>query len=414
MIFLSKSALTISIRAICIAIFAWQFYLLTQNFQEFNVRKEKTHYIPNEIELPEIRIKIPYQFALDPVILQTKYKSRFDEVCRHFSVKKDCDGHLTNPILFAKSFSPYLQLSDIANYSYAPEILMPRIFMAGPKVDPRTTGKCKLISEASSSCLVLILRCLDSSGLPLKLSRAEVVTYSANHLFAFKLNATAMLLNIVYPEKALVEDDSLYAYSSLTPGKQITHGIGFTKHTENLLPSPYRTMCKDYNKRQTFEDCLNANSIDQTGLLFPETTVSLEKYRKESEVRFNAIFHTDNGTLLKIYKQCRSLVTQPMCSSVQYSFKMTKTIEDVSKGEESLILLFTVSSEPDSLIESKPEFPLSDYLILSGSLISTWFGISIMGQLLVASNLFYLAVERKNPVVSENQNEASESQVNSD
>uniref|UniRef100_T1L0N2 Uncharacterized protein n=1 Tax=Tetranychus urticae TaxID=32264 RepID=T1L0N2_TETUR len=411
MIVCLKSTLTVSIRAICIALFAWQFYLMTQNFQEFNVRKEKTHYIPNEIELPEIRIKVPYQFALDPVILQTKYKSRFDEVCRQFSVKNDCDGHLTNPLIFSKYFGPYLRLSDIANHSYAPEMFIRRLKMAGSKEDPLKTGKCKLISEASSWCLVLILRCLDSSGLPLKVSRSEAIVSNANYLISFKLNATVMLLNLIYPEKALVEDDSLYAYSSLTPGKQISHGIGFTKHTENLLPSPYKTMCKDYNRRQTFEDCLNANSIDQTGLLFPETTVSLEKYIQTSEIRFNAMFNENNGTLLEIYKQCQSLVIQPMCSSVQYSFKMSKTVEDVSKGEESLVLHLKVSSESDSLIESVAEFPLHDYLILSGSLISSWFGISIMGQLLVASNLFCLKAARKSTAVSENQNE---SQVNSD
>uniref|UniRef100_T1L0N3 Uncharacterized protein n=1 Tax=Tetranychus urticae TaxID=32264 RepID=T1L0N3_TETUR len=405
MIFFLKSTLTVSIRAICIALFAWQFYLLTQNFQEFNVSTKVKKYIPNEIELPEIRIKVPYQFALDPVIIKSKYKTQFDEICRHFSAKKDCDGHLTNPILFSKSFGPYLRLSDIANYSYAPEMFIRRVTVVGSRENALKTGKCKLISEASSSCLVLILKCLDSSDLPLKVSRSEVVVSNANHLLSFKLNATVMLLNLIYPGKAAVGDDSLYAYSSLTPGKQITHVIHFTKHTENLLSAPYKTMCKDYNQRQTFEDCLNANSIDQTGLLFPGTTVSLEKYRKASEIRFNAMFNKDNGTLLEIYKQCQSIVNQPICNSVQYSFKMTKTIEDVSKGEEKAILHFSVSSKPDSLTESKPEFPLSDYIILSGSLISTWFGISIMGQLLVASNLFCLAVERKSPVVSEHQDE---------
>uniref|UniRef100_T1L0M7 Uncharacterized protein n=1 Tax=Tetranychus urticae TaxID=32264 RepID=T1L0M7_TETUR len=411
MILFLKSTLAVSIRAICIAIFAWQFYLLTQNYQEFNVRKEVTHYIPDEIEFPEIRIKIPYQFALDPVILQTKYKSQFDEVCSDLSTKKECNGHLTYPLIFSKSFGPYLRLSDIDDHSYAPEMFMARIFTAGPKVDPLKTGECKLISEASSSCLVLILRCLDSSSLPLKLSRVDAVVNNANHLFGFPLKAKAMLLNLVYPGKAAVEDDSLYVYSSLTPGKQVTHGIHFTKHTENLLPSPHKTMCKDYNRRQTFEDCLNSNSSDQTGLLFPGTTVSLEKYKQTNEIRFNAMFRKDNGTLCEIYKRCRSLVTQPMCSSVQYSFKMSKTIEDVAKGEEKLIFHFSVSSEPDSLTESKPEFPLSDYIILSGSLISTWFGISIIGQLLVASDLFCLAVERKKTAVSENQNEAVEPEV---
>uniref|UniRef100_T1JXG8 Uncharacterized protein n=1 Tax=Tetranychus urticae TaxID=32264 RepID=T1JXG8_TETUR len=411
MIFFLKPTLTISIQAICIAIFAWQFYLLTRNYTEFNVRKEVTYYIPNEIELPEIRMLIPYQFALDPVILRTKYKTQVEKTCSYLTGRNDCDAYLTKPVLFSGLIGPHLLLSDIANHSYAPEMLIQHVYLSGSKENPLKSGECKLTSQASSLFMVLILKCLDSSNFPIKISRGKTVVYSTNYLLAVSSNVTTMSLNLNYPGKALLEDDSLYTFSSANPGKEISHKIRFTKHTETSLPPPYKTMCKNYDRRQTFEDCLNAQSIEQMGMLFPGTTVPLDKYSDSSQMRYNSAPYNDNGTLFKIYEQCQSLVTRPMCSSVQYELKMSNTVLDVPKGKEQMVLLFSVSPRPDSITESKAEFPLIDYLILSGSLFSSWFGISIMGQLLAASNLLFLAVERKSTAVIDQPNEAPKPEV---
>uniref|UniRef100_T1L5Y2 Uncharacterized protein n=1 Tax=Tetranychus urticae TaxID=32264 RepID=T1L5Y2_TETUR len=239
-----------SIRTFCLVICIFQFYLLTRNYLRFDVRKEVINYIANEIEIPEVRLLIPYQFAFDLNFLRTKYKSSFDAICRKFSDKDDCDGYLTNSVLFTKSFGHLLPLSDIAEHSYPVERFINKIHWSESSEDPLETGKCEITKKASASYLVLVLHCLDSSGLPLKVSRSRAVVFNSNYLLNFRLNATVMLMKLAYPGKALVEDSSLHTFAITNKGKQTSCAIRFTKHTENLLPPPYKTMCKNYDRRQ--------------------------------------------------------------------------------------------------------------------------------------------------------------------
>uniref|UniRef100_T1JXH0 Uncharacterized protein n=1 Tax=Tetranychus urticae TaxID=32264 RepID=T1JXH0_TETUR len=394
-----KTILMNSIRIFCIVIFTFQFYLLTRNYLRFDVRKEVTNYISNEIEIPEVRFLIPYQFAFDLNFLRTKYNASFDSICRKLSTKGDCDGHLTNPILFSKSFGHLLLLSDITQHSYPVERFINKIYWSESSEDPLETGKCKVTKKASASYLLIVLRCLDSSGLPLKLSRSKAVVFNSNYLLDFSLNATVMLMKLIYPGKALVEDSSLHTYAIINKGKQTSCGVRFTKHTENLLPPPHKTSCKNYDRRQVFEDCLNNNSLNRTGLLSFATAVPLDKH---TELHFNSPYLNQNSSALEIYEDCLALVTQPMCNSVRYSFQMSVNLQDTASGNEQINIRFLATSEFDSITEYKPDFPLFDYLILSGSLFATWFGISIMGQLLSASRLLCLTFDQRRAVGVEN------------
>uniref|UniRef100_T1JXM0 Uncharacterized protein n=1 Tax=Tetranychus urticae TaxID=32264 RepID=T1JXM0_TETUR len=390
-----------SIRTFCLVIFIFQFYLLTRNYLRFDVRKEVINYIANEIEIPEVRLLIPYQFAFDLNFLRTKYKSSFDAICRKFSDKDDCDGYLTNSVLFSKSFGHLLPLSDIAEHSFPVKRFINKIYWSESSEDPLETGKCKITKKASASYLVLELRCLDSSGSPLRVSRSKAVVFNSNYLLDFSLNATVMLMKLAYPGKALVEDSSLHAYTITNKGKLTSCGVRFTKHTENLLPPPYKTMCKNYDRRQVFEECLNNNSLTRTGLLSFATAVPLDKHTK---LYFNSPYLNQNSSALEIYEDCLALVNQPRCNSVRYSFKMTTNLQDTASGNEQIKIHFMATSEPDSLTESKPDFPLFDYLILTGSLFATWFGISIMGQLLSVSQLLCLTFDKRRAVDVESLN----------
>uniref|UniRef100_A0A158P4G3 Uncharacterized protein n=1 Tax=Tetranychus urticae TaxID=32264 RepID=A0A158P4G3_TETUR len=388
-----KTILTKSIRTFCIVVFIFQFYLLTKDYLQFNVRKETINYIDDVIEIPEVHIAIPYNRALDLDFVRINNKSNFDQACRAFFNRDNCDGFVANSGILIKWLGHALTLSDIEKYSYPTETFIEKIVWSESLEDPLETGKCKIIRKASSATMVLIIRCLNSLGLPLKVSRAKAVVFDSNILFHIRLNATVMLLKLIYPGKALVDDSTLHLVAAVNKGKQTSCAIRFTKHTENLLPPPYKTMCKNYDRRQTFEDCLNSHSIEQTGMLFPGTTVSFDKY--SGEIRFNLPLHGNDSSLLEIYRQCQSVVTQQMCNMVRYSFAMSTSSQDIAKDQQEMRIFFTATSEPDSLTQSKPDFPLSDYLILSGSLFSTWFGISIMGQLLAANHLLCIAYNRK-------------------
>lgn len=390
-----KTILITSIRIFCFSVFLFQFYVLTQNYLKYDVRKEVINYISNEIEFPEVHFLIPYQFAFDLNFLRTKYKSSFDTICRKFSDKNDCDGYSTNAVLFSQSFGHLLSLSDIAKHSYPVEKLINKIHWSESLEDPLETGKCKIIKKASASYLILELCCLDSSGSPLKLSRSKAIVSNSNYLLDLSLNVTTMLLKLVYPGKALVEDSSLHSFASSVKGKQVLCGVRFTKHTENLMPPPYKTMCKNYDRRKTFDDCLNKKSLNRTGLLSFATSIPLGNH---TDLRFDSPYLNQNSTSLEIYEDCLAVVDRPMCNSVRYSFQMSVNFQDVESGSEQIKIHFMATSELDSLTVSKPDFPLFDYLILSGSLIATWFGISIMGQLLSTCRLFFITIDRKNTI----------------
>uniref|UniRef100_T1L5H7 Uncharacterized protein n=1 Tax=Tetranychus urticae TaxID=32264 RepID=T1L5H7_TETUR len=382
-----KTILTTFIRIFCVVVFIFQFYLLTKDYLQFNVDKEVTNYIDDAIEIPEVHIAIPYYYALD-INLLLNNKSSFHQACRAFFNKDNCNNLVTDFATFGKWVGHTLTLSDIAKYSYLTETFIKKIYWSRSSEDPLKTGKCKIIRKASSTTLVLVIRCVNSHGLPLKLSRAKAIIFNSNALFNFTLNTTMMLMKLNYPGKALIDDSSLHLVGFSTKGKQTWLGIRFTKHTETSLPPPYKTMCRNYDRRKTFEDCLNAHSIEQTGMLFPGTAVSLDKYSTSSQMRFNSPFYGNSSSIImKIYRQCQSVVTQQMCNMVRYSYRMVTSSQDIAQDGQKMRIFFTATAEPGSLTESKPDFPLSDYLILSGSLFSTWFGISIMGQLLAASHL---------------------------
>uniref|UniRef100_T1L5Y3 Uncharacterized protein n=1 Tax=Tetranychus urticae TaxID=32264 RepID=T1L5Y3_TETUR len=186
-----KKFLSLSIRTFCSVVFSFQLYLLTQNYLQFNVRKEVTNYIANQIELPEIHILIPYQFAFDINFLKRKYKSSFESTCMYFTGKKDCNDYITNAVLFSKKFGPSLLLSDIAKHSYPIEKFISRLHWSESEEDPVEIGECRLKRRASAAYLVLVISCLDSTGSPIKVSRARAAVYSANYFLGFPLNATA-------------------------------------------------------------------------------------------------------------------------------------------------------------------------------------------------------------------------------
>uniref|UniRef100_T1JXG6 Uncharacterized protein n=1 Tax=Tetranychus urticae TaxID=32264 RepID=T1JXG6_TETUR len=387
------------IRIFCIVVFIFQFYLLTKDYLQFNVRKETINYIDDAIEMPEVHIAIPYYYALDLNFVLNN-KSSFDQACGAFFNKDNCDVLETDGGKFYKWLGNILTLSDIEKYSYPTETFIKKIVWSESSEDPLKTGKCKIIRKASSTTQVLIIRCLDSHGLPLKVSRTKAIIFNSSVLFNFTLNTTIVLLKLIYPGKALVDDSSLYLVCTSAKGKLTWCGIRFTKHTEISLPAPYKKMCRNYDRRQTFEDCLNTHSIEQTGMLFPETTVPLDRYSESSQMRFNSpLYGNSSSLMLKIYRQCQSVVTQQMCNMIRYSYKMATSSQDIAKDQQEMRLSFIATSEPDSLTESKPDFPLSDYLILSGSLFSTWFGISIMGQLLAASHLLCIPYRKSTDTV---------------
>uniref|UniRef100_T1JPR5 Uncharacterized protein n=1 Tax=Tetranychus urticae TaxID=32264 RepID=T1JPR5_TETUR len=390
------------IRFTCVTLFLAQFIILTQRLLEFNVVHEIDTFVSEDIEVPEINIQIPYQYVMDKKILRSKLGPRFEAGCKaassiqDYDVKHDigdCDLFKTDPQVFSRYIGMHLTLDEIARYTYPNE----RLIYGFNSIDVieenfLTNGGCQINRKASAFYLELVINCSNST---LKLERTQSLMLS-NYLFSFYINTSFMQLNLNQPGEPQIDAVSHPEHSSTSSGKRASNFIHYNRIFRNLLPSPYRTYCKEYSQYKEYEDCVHTNSLNQTGSLYPLIGVPIEKYSNKRDLRFYINF--ENNILADIHKKCRQQTSQPMCSSIQYSFHysfvMDRNLIDTKPGRENIKLTFLLSPKPDSVAKSRPDLSVLDYLILSGSLFSTWFGISIVGQLMVIHRTVGLIIDK--------------------
>lgn len=150
--------------------------------------------------------------------------------------------------------------------------------------------------------------------------------------------------------------------------------IAFRSYTINLLPSPYTTNCKYYRTSQLEckEEC-SLNHYIENSEEFPE-----DVFFSNTTTFADRTFDTG---LVYSRKRIKSCFASKACHKKDCKLKYSvSSVKGVNSGDAIGAVVISLVSPLDPYIEvdTKPSFPMFEYILYIASCLGIWFGISFL------------------------------------
>ena len=152
----------------------------------------------------------------------------------------------------------------------------------------------------------------------------------------------------------------------------------YSKHTTKLLPPPYKTNCRNYyedgyeSQKDCYESCVTNITIEKCNA-WPElinAPINVT-YRFVGKIHSPGIYPKCMNDV-PVYDICKKKCLQPDCISEQYLFR-----QQWKQESKDAWILITVPYKSTEYIHA-PKLQLVEYLCYLGSIVSMWFGLSIL------------------------------------
>ena len=183
---------------------------------------------------------------------------------------------------------------------------------------------------------------------------------------------------------------SSYEWNAIEVKRKHTYEVTYSLKSYHLLKSPYPTNCKNYSKETEFmshKDCVRRcrRQImeEKCGFLSHEVDI----YKGEPPARFA---NTTDDELcaknLNLTKECRRKCPNADC--VKHYYK-PKIISSREHDHHFVDIDIMIPSEPITSFFHRPQIQIIEFLCYIASILSLWFGFSILSVCFWLKILFF-------------------------
>lgn len=177
---------------------------------------------------------------------------------------------------------------------------------------------------------------------------------------------------------------SSYEWNALEAKQGHEYQVTFDLKTFHLLKHPYQDNCKDYSATTEFlshKNCIRVCKVRQMlsecGHLSHKVDLFRgEKIESEIEVRFASSVEEEKCVdKLDLRQECRRMCPNVDCLKYYYKPVMISAKEDTHDWVDIDVM---IPSEPDTDYYNTPRIPTIEFLCYIASVLSLWFGFSIL------------------------------------
>uniref|UniRef100_T1K0E8 Uncharacterized protein n=1 Tax=Tetranychus urticae TaxID=32264 RepID=T1K0E8_TETUR len=379
------------VKFFCVIGCAAQLLNATGNYLAFKVRNEVSFKYPDCIELPEIDISLPLASVLNISRLYERYPKQMAEVCSYLHEDDDqfdaskitadsypilCSWVLKNARQSSNRIAEFITVKDIEELSFDARTQIHGLWIQHDNDNNVLNKYCSLKRFFSSNSFHIRISCLNNSK-PLQIE--------AQNLFASGTSFISVgnMINAKYGFKlssfnSNIEPNPIY-YTTIPYREDglVFSIIQYRKIVTSLLEYPYETNCIDYDRDSALADCINNRLLAmKPPSLYHAAVFPFGKYSGALP------FINDQSKALPVYKACYETFRLPQCQKVEYETKQEILTDEVSQSYS--VLVIQASKFPGTIYSSKSHQIFSEYIIFVGSILSMWFGVSIIDRLTIS------------------------------
>lgn len=360
---------------------AIQLTVLTKNFLQRDVVFDSLFNLPPTLTVPDLMICTKFVHTLKYERIFAEMPKLFKNVCTAHDMK-ECLKKVDKLEMIEKKFVDASTLDTAHRYLLKSSEIVQKVEYGGHSFRQSNRQDCSILDHIifPESCITITCR-----------NNSEAIRVSRNgHGFSFfhaimriSMNTTLMqgatgLRVIVTPTRnSPTTPEGSGSIVKVKSNGIVRCQISYRRTVVERLPPPYKTMCRNYSKSRELDNCLNNAFIQQYKSPCPGRFIHPDQYlgrrlRLKPEMSFG---------WESTYQKCVQDLPEE-CTTVNYVSQLQNqdVMEDAGKVETSIDIM--VPTEYDLVMFAIPSVGISQFLILCGSIIGTWYGVSIFSILI--------------------------------
>uniref|UniRef100_T1K3W8 Uncharacterized protein n=1 Tax=Tetranychus urticae TaxID=32264 RepID=T1K3W8_TETUR len=378
----------------------YQIYDITKSYLQFKVRHDVAYDYSTSIELPAIDIMVPMPMALNYSIILATNPEEMNLICAQLNKKykelnyKIDDSHgrcedaiplsilAKDPIAFSLNVSANITVQDIHLASIDLEHQVIEIFV--PFFGSLNHEHCKTTRYYNGLAIFMRIFCLNGTK-PFSVNTNFVsrnLGYSYFLRYSFGIHFGIRLSD---PADLPIFERNKYFMITREPGSFPVVTISSVKTVMSSLEYPYETNCRYYNKDKSISKCMAEYTLSQsTPYLFK--TAIYEWNEHPSHLGFNGDNNDNqrndgnkvNQGELDAFINCNQQAAATQCEKTEYLLEGKISDQEMEYG----LILFKPSWKANINLSVHPILPWDQYVILIGSIVGIWFGVSMLDYML--------------------------------